>query len=277
MTVTCGAPTLARVEPAARVYADWLALIAELVQAPPDAGHFPQGEVLTLLQASFDAVCCMHNVVDPGWTDHMVDCWPREIAVTLLAAGRDRDATWHPLIRWYAITGSTGPQTAARVPTAVADRRLARAWASFADPLSISHQMALPLVVNGGMQAYVLARPDRDYTAADMKLASTLAPALSAVLRQHGVLAALSSAQVRRGRDAGLTGRELAVLKLLAQGLTAAAIAHRIGTSPRTVHRHLGHLYRKLGVTDRLVAVQRAYALGLLPPPVQSLQSRPHK
>ncbi len=62
-----------------------------------------------------------------------------------------------------------------------------------------------------------------------------------------------------------LTGREHAVLTLLVGGLTATAIAHRLGTSPRTVHKHLENLYRKLGASDRLTAVLRAQRLGLLP------------
>jgi len=61
-----------------------------------------------------------------------------------------------------------------------------------------------------------------------------------------------------------LTQRETAVLGLLAGGLTAASIARRLGISERTVHRHQHHLYRKLGVSDRLLAVLRAYALGIL-------------
>ena len=55
-----------------------------------------------------------------------------------------------------------------------------------------------------------------------------------------------------------LTPRERRVLDLLADGLTARAIANRLSISPRTVHRHLGHLYRKLGAADRLTAVLRA-------------------
>ncbi|WP_347056911.1 helix-turn-helix transcriptional regulator [Blastococcus sp. HT6-30] len=66
------------------------------------------------------------------------------------------------------------------------------------------------------------------------------------------------------GRDLGLTGREVAVLQPLGPGLTAASIARRLGSSPRTVHEHLGRVYRTLGVGDRLVAVQRARDLGLL-------------
>jgi DNA-binding NarL/FixJ family response regulator len=61
-----------------------------------------------------------------------------------------------------------------------------------------------------------------------------------------------------------LTNREFTVLDLLAHGLTAAAIGRRLGISVRTVHRHQSHLYRKLHASDRLMAVLRAHALGLL-------------
>lgn len=54
------------------------------------------------------------------------------------------------------------------------------------------------------------------------------------------------------------------VLHLLADGRTAAAIAHRLAISERTIHKHLEHLYGKLSVSDRLSAVLRAQFLGLL-------------
>lgn len=76
----------------------------------------------------------------------------------------------------------------------------------------------------------------------------------------------LDQLRSHRGRaDAErLTGRELEVLRLLALGLPARSIAFRTAISPRTVHKHLGSIYRKLGVHDRLEAVNRAYELGLL-------------
>ncbi|NUR08670.1 MAG: helix-turn-helix transcriptional regulator [Nocardioidaceae bacterium] len=46
-----------------------------------------------------------------------------------------------------------------------------------------------------------------------------------------------------------------AVLRLPADGRTAESIGSRLGISPRTVHRHLQGLYRKLGVGDRVRAV----------------------
>ncbi|NGO48994.1 helix-turn-helix transcriptional regulator [Streptomyces sp. YC419] len=52
---------------------------------------------------------------------------------------------------------------------------------------------------------------------------------------------------------------------MLSEGLLAQSIASRLSVSPRTVHKHLGSLYRKLNAHDRLVAVNRAQAIGLLP------------
>lgn len=63
-----------------------------------------------------------------------------------------------------------------------------------------------------------------------------------------------------------LTGTESAVLSLLARGYTAHGIAGKLSNSPRTVHKHLEHIYRKLGVSDRLRAVQVAAELGLHAP-----------
>lgn len=62
-----------------------------------------------------------------------------------------------------------------------------------------------------------------------------------------------------------LTPRELEVLQLLAEGLLARTIAVRLSLSPRTVHHHLGSIYDKLGVRDRLAAVLRAREQGVLP------------
>ena len=61
-----------------------------------------------------------------------------------------------------------------------------------------------------------------------------------------------------------LTAREHEVLRLLSEGLLARTIAARLDVSPRTIHHHLGSIYTKLGVCDRLSAVLRARGLGLL-------------
>jgi DNA-binding NarL/FixJ family response regulator len=63
-----------------------------------------------------------------------------------------------------------------------------------------------------------------------------------------------------------LTSRELEVLRLLAQGLTGAAIARTLVISPKTVASHLQHAMAKLGVHNRAQAVARAYEDGLIAP-----------
>jgi DNA-binding CsgD family transcriptional regulator len=63
---------------------------------------------------------------------------------------------------------------------------------------------------------------------------------------------------------AGLTPREAEVLTMVSGGLLARTIAARLDVSPRTVHKHLGNAYRKLGVHDRLMAVRRAESLGVI-------------
>ena len=57
---------------------------------------------------------------------------------------------------------------------------------------------------------------------------------------------------------AGLTAREVEVLRLLAQGWTDAQIAEHLIISPRTVNRHTTSLYSKLGVSSRAAATRYA-------------------
>jgi LuxR family maltose regulon positive regulatory protein len=62
-----------------------------------------------------------------------------------------------------------------------------------------------------------------------------------------------------------LSGRELDVLRLLAQGLTNREIGQQLFISLPTVKSHTGSIYGKLAVRSRAEAVSRARALGILP------------
>jgi hypothetical protein len=53
-------------------------------------------------------------------------------------------------------------------------------WSAFARPFGITHQLALPLRVGEGIEAYVVSRPDDDYDDADTDLATLVVPALAA-------------------------------------------------------------------------------------------------
>ena len=57
---------------------------------------------------------------------------------------------------------------------------------------------------------------------------------------------------------AGLTVREVEVLKLIAQGMTDNQVAEQLIISPRTVSTHLTSIYNKLGVTSRAAATRFA-------------------
>jgi DNA-binding NarL/FixJ family response regulator len=61
-----------------------------------------------------------------------------------------------------------------------------------------------------------------------------------------------------------LTPRELASLRLLADGKANKEIANELGISERTVKTHLGHLFEKLGATSRTEAVKIATRRGLV-------------
>ena len=65
------------------------------------------------------------------------------------------------------------------------------------------------------------------------------------------------------GHPAGLTLREVEVLRLVAAGLTDAQVAERLVLSVRTVHSHVRSIYRKLGVSSRTAAAGYALRQGL--------------
>jgi DNA-binding NarL/FixJ family response regulator len=58
--------------------------------------------------------------------------------------------------------------------------------------------------------------------------------------------------------DAALTPRETEVLSWLAKGKTNRDIGDILGTSPRTVNKHLEHIFEKLGVETRAAAAALA-------------------
>jgi DNA-binding NarL/FixJ family response regulator len=69
----------------------------------------------------------------------------------------------------------------------------------------------------------------------------------------------MTAAAVADPAEAGLTRRELEVLRLLAAGHANREIADALFLSHRTVTTHVGHIFAKLGVDSRTAAA--AYAL----------------
>ena len=69
---------------------------------------------------------------------------------------------------------------------------------------------------------------------------------------------------LRRERPAGLTERQIEVLRLLAQGLSNRRIAERLVISPRTAERHVQDVYARIGVSSRAAAALFAMEHDLL-------------
>lgn len=67
-------------------------------------------------------------------------------------------------------------------------------------------------------------------------------------------------------RPAGLTEREVDVLQLIARGRSNKQVAAELGISPKTVGRHVEHIYTKADVTTRAGATLFAMESGLLTP-----------
>jgi HD-GYP domain-containing protein (c-di-GMP phosphodiesterase class II) len=82
----------------------------------------------------------------------------------------------------------------------------------------------------------------------------------------EAVLAAAGHTVRRRvPRPAGLTAREVEVLRLLAVGLSGNQIAARLVISPKTARNHVEHIYAKTGLSSRAQASLFAVQHGLLP------------
>jgi len=78
------------------------------------------------------------------------------------------------------------------------------------------------------------------------------------------VAAGHRSATRRRTWPAGMTTREVEVLRLLARGLTNRGIAQTLCLTESTVHNHVLHVYDKIGASTRAGATLFAMQLDLL-------------
>jgi len=109
--------------------------------------------------------------------------------------------------------------------------------------------------LKAGAKAYVL----KDISADD------LLGCIRNVLAGKTYIAPAAAAKLAEGvTRVQLTPREMAALKLMADGKANKEIATALDISERTVKTHLGHLFEKLGVTSRTEAIKVATRRGLV-------------
>jgi DNA-binding NarL/FixJ family response regulator len=126
-----------------------------------------------------------------------------------------------------------------------------------ADPTMVSRALFV------GADGYVDKNIDPDdFLGAIIKVADREMVLQGPVAAAVGQIA--DSIDLRRDLDVRLTGREREVLAVAAEGLTARQIATRLGVRERTVTTHLGRIYGKLGVGNRLSAIRMAARSGMV-------------
>jgi DNA-binding CsgD family transcriptional regulator len=69
---------------------------------------------------------------------------------------------------------------------------------------------------------------------------------------------------------AGLTAREVSVLRLIASGASAKIVASQLSIAPKTARNHIENIYTKIGASNRTGAALFAVSHGLVGVPPES-------
>jgi DNA-binding CsgD family transcriptional regulator len=179
---------------------------------------------------------------------------PREIGVF------DRYFFDHPLVREHGRNPRAVTRRIAELlPESVFHRT--PLYNDYYRVIRIDHVMAVPIHVDRRLLvSFVLNRHKRGFSDRDRARLEIMRPHLGNLYRL-GVAADRApdgAPPAETGPAAPLTPRERDVLRWLAAGKTDKDIGGILGISPRTVHKHLQHIYEKLGVETRTAAAMRA-------------------
>jgi DNA-binding NarL/FixJ family response regulator len=120
-----------------------------------------------------------------------------------------------------------------------------------------------------GASGFLLKDVSASHLANAVRLVTTgdalLAPAITRrLVERYARREAANTAA--HSRLAGLTQRELEVLRLVARGLNNRELADRLRVSEATVKTHVTRILTKLSVRDRIQAVVVAFTTGLVDP-----------
>jgi DNA-binding CsgD family transcriptional regulator len=237
--------------------------------------EFPAGTVFALLCPALDSPSAVRQWIRWRTGETRLQTSGLDLREVDLAVDATRQLRYeHPLMVANA-AGRLEPATAQRAVGGASAWRRSPARDVLVQLFGVDQMVSVAL--SGGpteICSLAFARVGRDFDDRELELLVSVQPFLQAVERHVRQLerwrqdmASGRDDAVASACDAGLTGRELSVLVLLGQGCSAAGIARRLGCSPRTVQKHVGSIYRKLGVSDRLTAVLESQRRSLLPAP----------
>lgn len=173
-------------------------------------------------------------------------------------AAFDRHFSSHPLVRYHA---SERGLYAHRISDSVSFARFrgSALYNEYYRPVGLRHAIALPVrLADDELASFVLNRSTSDFTDRELALLDVLRRPLAHLFQR--LLPRASALSPQSCSRFALTPREAGVLQWVAAGKTDREVAGLICNSPRTVHKHLQNIYRKLGVETRTAAVMRVLA-----------------
>jgi DNA-binding CsgD family transcriptional regulator len=134
---------------------------------------------------------------------------------------------------------------------------------ALADACAAPFERARTLLVLADLRAALGETEPARVLLADVRAICTPLGAQPALVHVETLEARLDQLASRAARPAGLTAREVEVLRLVAQGLTDAEVAEQLFLARRTVNTHLTSIYTKLNVSSRAAATRFAVEQGL--------------
>ena len=265
-------------------YVQALELLATLEQAACDPGAFARSAV-RLLSAFVASELATLSVCD------LVSGHREVVGLPGIRLGEDDIAAFdrhffeHPLVRHHGFDGGSRTH---RISDAQrrSDFRASALYADYYRRVGLDQAVAVPLYADGRtLVSIVLNRRATDFSARDCERLELLRPHLAFFYRyacrqarqEEGAAASPLLPFAAQPMPAELTPRERDVLRWLAGGKTDADIGALLGISVRTVHKHLEHIYVKLGVETRTAAVMRALGMtGAGPGPARAQALAPN-
>jgi DNA-binding CsgD family transcriptional regulator/tetratricopeptide (TPR) repeat protein len=136
---------------------------------------------------------------------------------------------------------------------------------ALADACAAPYERALTLLAFAELHIAAGNTADAQTALDEARSICTRLGAQPALARADRITSRLQGAMDSATYPAGLTAREVEVLRLVAEGLTDAQVAERLFLSTRTVNQHLRTIYNKLGVSSRAAATRFVTERGLLP------------
>jgi HD-GYP domain-containing protein (c-di-GMP phosphodiesterase class II) len=185
-----------------------------------------------------------------------------------LGAGEWERVRLHPYLTERMLRQSDALAPIARIAVQHRERLDGSGYPRGTSGAGISREARI-LAAADAYQAMREPRPHRPALSAEAAAAELRSEVKAGRYEAESVDAVLGAAghRVPRRREgpAGLTPREVEVLRLVARGQSNKDIAERLVISPKTVGNHVEHIYTKIGASNRAAASLFAMQQGLLP------------